>query len=102
VGWTTAYALRLSGTPAEIVLVDRDERGAHGHVQDLRDAEVFSHTTRVAGGHSGDCCSADVVIITTGLAPGSLGFGEVSLSLPSVVTRDSVACVVSIPLNASP
>jgi L-lactate dehydrogenase len=70
VGSTTAYALLLSGTPAEIVLVDRDERRAHGHVQDLRDAEVFSYTTRVVAGHFGDCCSADVVIITTGVSQG--------------------------------
>src|SRR5258708_24461088 len=68
VGSTTAYALLLSRTPAEIVLVDRDERRAHGHVHDLRDAEVFPHTTRVVAGHFGDCCSADVVIITTGVS----------------------------------
>jgi D-arabinose 1-dehydrogenase-like Zn-dependent alcohol dehydrogenase len=47
VGSTTAYALLLSGTPAEIVLIDRDKRRAEGHVQDLRDAEVFTHTTRI-------------------------------------------------------
>src|ERR1700688_2131696 len=56
----------LSGTPAEIVLIDRDERRADGHVQDLRDAEVFSHTTRVVAGQFDDCCSADVIIITAG------------------------------------
>jgi len=66
VGSTTAYALLLSRTPAEIVLIDRDERRADGHVQDLRDAEVFSHTTRVVTGQFDDCCSADVVIITAG------------------------------------
>jgi L-lactate dehydrogenase len=66
VGSTTAYALLLSRTPAEIVLIDRDERRAHGHVQDLRDAEVFSHTTRVVTGRFDDCCSADVIIITAG------------------------------------
>ena len=66
VGSTTAYALLLSRTPAEIVLIDRDERRADGHVQDLRDAEVFSHTTRVVTGQFGDCCSADVIIITAG------------------------------------
>jgi L-lactate dehydrogenase len=66
VGSTTAYALLLSRTPAEIVLIGRDERRANGHVQDLRDAEVFSHTTRVVTGHFDDCCSADVIIITAG------------------------------------
>jgi L-lactate dehydrogenase len=66
VGSTTAYALLLSRTPAEIVLIDRDKRRADGHVQDLRDAEVFSHTTRVVTGQFDDCCSADVIIITAG------------------------------------
>jgi lactate/malate dehydrogenase family protein len=43
VGSTTAYALLNSGVAAEIVLIDRDRRRAEGHVQDLRDAEAFSH-----------------------------------------------------------
>ncbi len=68
VGSTTAYALLLSGTAAEIVLIDRNERRAHGHVQDLRDAEVFSKTTRVVAGRFDDCCSADVIIITAGVS----------------------------------
>jgi L-lactate dehydrogenase len=47
VGSTTAYALLNSGMAAEIVLIDRDRRRAEGHVQDLRDAEVFSNATHV-------------------------------------------------------
>jgi L-lactate dehydrogenase len=42
VGSTTAYALTLSGMAAEIVLIDRNARRAEGHVNDLRDAAVFS------------------------------------------------------------
>ena len=68
VGSTTAYALMLSGTAAEIVLINRDQRRAEGHVQDLRDAEVFSRTTRVVAGRFDDCCSADVIIITAGVS----------------------------------
>lgn len=67
VGSTTAYALLLSGTPAEIVLIDRDKRRAEGHAQDLRDAEVFTHATRVSTGDFAACCSADVTIITAGV-----------------------------------
>lgn len=66
VGSTTAYALLLSQIPAEIVLIDRDQRRAEGHVQDLRDAEVFTHTTRIVAGQFADCCTADVVILTVG------------------------------------
>jgi malate/lactate dehydrogenase len=42
---------------AEIVLIDRDRGRAEGHVQDLRDAEVFPHATRVFAGEFSDCCS---------------------------------------------
>jgi len=68
VGSTTAYALVMSGMAAEIVLIDRDSRRAEGHVNDLRDAEVFSHTTRIYVGDFSDCCSADVTIITAGVS----------------------------------
>jgi L-lactate dehydrogenase len=71
VGSTTAYALLLSGTASEIVLIDSDKHRAEGHAHDLRDAEVFSHTTRVVVGEVGDCCSAEVIILTAGL--GQLG-----------------------------
>lgn len=71
VGSTTAYALLLSGTASEIVLIDRDKRRAEGHANDLRDAEVFSHTTRVVVGDFGDCCTSDVIIMTAGLGQSS-------------------------------
>jgi len=67
VGSTTAYALLISGTAAEIVLIDRNEELAKGHVQDLKDAELFSHTTRVIAGDFADCASADVIIVTAGV-----------------------------------
>jgi len=68
VGSTTAYALLMSGLTAEVVLIDRDRRRAEGHVHDLRDAEVFGHNTRIFAGEFGDCCSADVTILTTGVS----------------------------------
>ncbi len=72
VGSTTAYALLMSGMAAEIVLIDRDPRRAEGHVQDLRDAEVVSHGTRVFAGEFADCCAAEVTIITTGVSQAGL------------------------------
>jgi L-lactate dehydrogenase len=72
VGSSTAYALLISGTVAEIVLVNRDRRVAEGHVHDLRDAALFSHTTRIVAGDFSDCAAADVIIIAAGVpqAPG--------------------------------
>ena len=68
VGSTTAYALMMSGMAVDIALIDRDLRRAEGHVNDLRDAEVFSHTTRVFVGDFSDCCSADITVITAGVS----------------------------------
>ena len=66
VGSTTAYALMMSGMAVDIALIDRDLGRAEGHVNDLRDAEVFSHTPRVFVGDFSDCCSADITVITAG------------------------------------
>src|SRR5262249_13301118 len=72
VGSTTAYALLISGIAAEIVLIDRNNQRAKGHVQDLKDAELFSHTTRVLAGDFSDCASADVIIVTAGVGQSAL------------------------------
>ena len=68
VGSTAAYALMMSGMATEILLIDRERRRAEGHVSDLRDTEVFSHTTRISVGDFSDCCSADVTVITAGVS----------------------------------
>jgi L-lactate dehydrogenase len=94
VGSTTAYALLLSGMAAEIVLIDRDERRADGHVQDLRDAEVFSHTTRVIAGQFDDCCSADVIIITAGVSQSGQRSRLDSLNETAVILKGLVLKVV--------
>lgn len=60
--------MAMSGMAAEIVLIDRDARRAEEQVNDLRDAEVFSHTTRIFIGDFSDRCSADVTIIAAGIS----------------------------------
>lgn len=69
VGSTSAYALLMSGTVAEIVLIDRDRKRAEGHANDLRDAALFSHNVKVLVGDFGDCHDADVTIIAAGVSP---------------------------------
>jgi L-lactate dehydrogenase len=66
VGATTAYALLMSGTAAEIVLIDRDRKRAEGQADDLRDAALFSPYARVSAGDFSECRDADVTIITAG------------------------------------
>jgi L-lactate dehydrogenase len=90
VGSTTAYALLLAGTPAEIVLIDRDKRRAEGHAQDLRDAEVFAHATRVSTGDFGDCCSADVTIITVGVSQLGMKSRLDNLNETAAIVKDLV------------
>jgi len=40
------------------------------------------------------------ILTVSSLAPKSMGLGEVSLSLPTVVTRDGAARVIAAPLSA--
>jgi len=91
VGATTAYALLMSGISAELILIDRDRKRADGHVQDLRDAEVFSQSARVFAGELGDCRSADITIITAGVSQSGQksrldGLMETAAMLKGVVT----------------
>jgi L-lactate dehydrogenase len=41
---------------------------AEGHVHDLKDAVLSSHTTRIVAGEFSDCSSADVIVITAGVS----------------------------------
>ena len=93
VGSTTAYALLLSQIPAEIVLIDRDQRRADGHVQDLRDAEVFTHTTKIVAGQFADCCRADVVIITVGASQSGRTSRLDSMHETAAILKDLVSDV---------
>jgi L-lactate dehydrogenase len=66
VGSTTAHALLMSGTAGEIILIGRDKNRVEGHVDDLRDATLYTHQTRIIAGDYSDCATADVIIITVG------------------------------------
>jgi len=93
VGSTTAYALMMSGMAAEIVLIDRDARRAEGQVNDLRDAEVFSHSTRVFVGDFSDCRSADITVITAGVSQAGQRSRIQSLSETGTIVHDLVSNV---------
>lgn len=95
VGSTTAYALLISGIAEEVVLIDQDRRLAEGHVHDLRDAEVFSHGTRVRVGEFKDCCSADVVIITAGVSQAGMKSRLDGLRATAEILREIVREVSS-------
>jgi len=95
VGSTAAYALLMSGVATEIVMVDRDKRLAEGHVQDLRDAEVFTHGTRVFAGDFGECSTADVIIITAGASQAGLKSRLDDLKTSAAMLHDIVREIMS-------
>lgn len=66
VGTTTAYALILQNTAAEIILVDANEIRCRGEILDLSDALPFSETTLVHAGTMADAAQADIIIIAAG------------------------------------
>ena len=66
VGATFAYALLLSGSAAEIVLIDANHAKAEGEAMDLNHAVPFTHPTRVWAGNYEDCAGATVTVLAAG------------------------------------
>lgn len=66
VGATFAYALLLSGSAAEIVLIDANHARAEGEAMDLNHAVPFTHPTRVWAGNYEDCAGATVTVLAAG------------------------------------
>ncbi len=66
VGATTAYALILQNTAAQIILVDAHEIRCRGEILDLSDALPFSQTTQVRSGNFKDAGQSDVIVIAAG------------------------------------
>jgi L-lactate dehydrogenase len=94
VGATTAHALLVSGAAAEIVLVGRDRQRIEGHVDDLRDATLYSHPTRIFAGDYSDCASADVIIVAVGTPQKtSAGSRLNSLSESAAMLKDVIGSI---------
>lgn len=70
VGSTTGYAMVMSGTGNEIVLVDLNKARAEAEADDMAHAVPFAHPavpTAVSSGDYADLDGADVVVITAGV-----------------------------------
>jgi len=68
VGSTVAFALMIQGLASEIVLIDRNQTKAQGEARDLEQGLSFVPRTKVWAGDYKDCLTADVVVITAGIA----------------------------------
>jgi L-lactate dehydrogenase len=68
VGSAAAYALALTGTAGEIVLVDRNAARALAEAEDISHAVPFASATRVTSGDYDRLAGADVVILAAGVS----------------------------------
>lgn len=68
VGATVAYAITLKNIAAEIHLIDINEQKEKGEVMDIADGMCYVETGCVKGSDFKEAKSADVIIITAGVA----------------------------------
>lgn len=65
VGSTTAYALMLSGTANELVLIDRHALKAEGLMLDLRHASAFTPNVMISAGDDYRLCAGSQIVVVT-------------------------------------
>ena len=68
VGVAAAYALFMRGLASEIILIDKDARRAEGEAMDLMHGQAFFESISVRAGDYRDLSSAQLVVITAGVA----------------------------------
>ena len=68
VGATFAYALTLSGLASEIVLVDINQKKAHGEAMDLNHAIPLVQPARIWAGGYEEIAGAAITVVTAGSA----------------------------------
>jgi L-lactate dehydrogenase len=86
VGTTIAYTLQISGLATEIVLIDINQKLAHGHVMDMNHGLFFVPPVHLSAGNYSDCKGADIVIFTAGARQKT---GESRIAL---VERNAIIC----------
>ena len=68
VGVAAAYALFMRGLASEIILIDMDAKRAEGEAMDLMHGQTFFESISVRAGEYRDLSSAQLVVITAGVA----------------------------------
>lgn len=66
VGSTAAYALAISGSVSELVLIDVNRDKALGEAMDLRHGAAFFKPVTITAGDYADAAGSDMVILTAG------------------------------------
>ena len=94
VGSTFAYALAISGTADEIVLLDANRDLALGQAADLAHGEPFVPPVQIRAGENADYADAHLIVLTAGAKQQS---GESRLELlqrNALIVRDIVGEIV--------
>jgi L-lactate dehydrogenase len=68
VGVAASLAIFMAGLAGEIILIDKDHRKAEGEAMDLMHGQAFAGRVNVRAGGYPDLTSAQVVVITAGVA----------------------------------
>ena len=68
VGSSTAFALMQKGLFSELVLIDADQKKAHGEAADIAHGRPFAHMMQIYAGDYSDIGDCGLIIITAGAA----------------------------------
>lgn len=68
VGSSTAFALMQKGLFSELVLIDADQKKAHGEAADIAHGRPFAHMMQIYAGDYADVGDCGLIIITAGAA----------------------------------
>ncbi|MGZ8375834.1 MAG: L-lactate dehydrogenase [Gemmatirosa sp.] len=68
VGSSAAYALVLRGAASEVVLIDKDERRARAHAEDILHATPFAAPVRMSAGPAAAAEGAGIIVLAAGVA----------------------------------
>jgi L-lactate dehydrogenase len=68
VGSTIAYTLMIKNLASELILIDVNEQKEAGEVMDIADGLCFVETGCVKGADFKDAASADIIVLTAGVA----------------------------------
>ena len=64
VGSSTAFALMQKGLFSELVLIDADQKKAHGEAADIAHGRPFAHMMQIYAGDYSDVGDCGLIIIT--------------------------------------
>ena len=68
VGSSTAFALMQKGLFSELVLIDADQKKAHGEAADIAHGRPFAHMMQIYAGDYADVGDCGLIIVTAGAA----------------------------------